>query len=42
LETNKDFDIIFIQEPPWLIIHSIPSSSSKKGENIVGAPDHPN
>ena len=30
-ESNKEFDIIFIQEPPWSIIWSIPSSLSKEG-----------
>jgi len=41
-ETNKDFDIIFIQELTWLIICSIPSLSSKEEENVVGALSHPN
>ena len=42
LEINKDFNIILIQKLPWLTIHSIPSSSSKKGEKIVEAFNHPN
>ena len=42
LETQKDFDIIFIQEPPWSIIHSIPSLLSKEGKHLVGVSNHPN
>ena len=30
LEVNSFFDIIFIQEPSWSSIHSIPSSSTMK------------
>jgi len=41
LETKKYFDIIFIQEPPWSTIWSIPSSS-KEGKVAVDAPNHPN
>ena len=42
MEINRDFNIIFIQEPPWLTICSIPSSLSNEGETIVGASNHPN
>jgi len=42
LETQHQFDIIFIQEPPWLIIRSIPSSNNCKGEPLVGISHHPN
>jgi len=42
LKTNKDFDIIFIQELPWSIIYSISSLSSEEEENVVGASNHPN
>jgi len=42
LETCNDFDIILIQEPPWSIIWSIPSSASSEGEVLVGVPYHPN
>ena len=41
LENNKKFDIIFIQEQSWSIIHTIPSISSKKGEEIYGASSYP-
>jgi len=41
LETHKNFDILFIQEPPWSFICSILSSSNEDGES-VGAPNHPN
>ena len=40
LENNKNFDILFIQEPPWLIIHSIISFISKEGEDIIEASNH--
>jgi len=42
LEAQRDFDIIFIQEPPWFIIHSSSSSSKKEGEDLVGISNHPN
>ena len=42
LEIQTLFDIIFIQEPPWSIIQSIPSSTSCEGEELVGVPHHPN
>ena len=42
LETQFSFDIIFIQEPSWTIIHFIPSSKSREGEGLVGVPSHPN
>jgi len=32
LETQKQFDIILIQEPPWSEIHKIPSTTSCDGE----------
>ena len=40
LENNKNFNIIFIQEPYWSITHSILSSMSKEGEIIAGASYH--
>jgi len=42
LEINKDFDIIFVQEPLWSILQSIPSSSNEEGEIVVGVSNHPN
>jgi len=42
LETHMSFDIVFIQEPPWSTIYTIPSSTSSKGEELVGVPHHPN
>ena len=42
LKTQSQFDIILIQEPPWSIIHKVPSSSSSKSENFVGTIHHPN
>ena len=37
LENNKNFNIIFIQESPWMIIYSIPSFISEEGKVIVEA-----
>ena len=42
LETNRDFNIIFIQEPLWSTIHAIPSSFNKEGDKVVGTPNHLN
>src|SRR6267154_461081 len=42
LETQREnYDIVFIQEPPWNLIRSAPSSSSPEGEDVIGAPRHP-
>ena len=35
LESQRDFDIIFIQEPLWSFIWSIPFLSSNEGEKLV-------
>ena len=42
LEVNSSFDIIFIQEPSWSTICSIPSSSNRKEDTLVGMVNHPN
>jgi len=42
LETQMSFNIIFIQEPLWSIIWTIPSFTSSEGEELVGVPHHPN
>ena len=42
LETQSHFDIILIQEPPWFVIHKVPSTSSSEGENLIGTVHHPN
>ena len=42
LETYSLFNIIFIQELSWLIIWSILSFSSYKGEELVGVSNYPN
>ena len=42
LETQIQFNIIFIQEPLWSKIHKIPSSSSSEGEDLIGTTDYPN
>ena len=41
LESNKEFDIIFIQEPPWSFIQSISSLLSEEEESLVGTSNHP-
>jgi len=42
LKTQFEFNVIFIQEPSWLTIHSIPSFKSQEGKELVGVPNHPN
>jgi len=42
LEVNNNFDIIFIQEPSWTTIRSIPSSADSEGVPLVGIVNHPN
>ena len=42
LETQFLYDIIFIQEPPWFTICSIPSSNNCKGKPLVGVSHYPN
>ena len=42
LETYNSYDIIFIQEPSWSFICSIPSSINKKGKELVEVPNYPN
>ena len=42
LEVNKSFDIIFIQEPLWTTLRTIPSSTNCEGIPLVGIPNHPN
>ena len=37
LGNNKNFNILFIQKPLWLIICNIPSSIFEEGENIIKA-----
>lgn len=34
-------NILFIQEPPWSVTCTISSSSSKEGDKVVGASNHP-
>ena len=42
LKTYSSFDIIFIQEPSWSHIWSIPSFNNKDREELVGIPNYPN
>jgi endonuclease/exonuclease/phosphatase family metal-dependent hydrolase len=42
LSTKKDdFDIIFIQEPPWNLIHHVLSTKEPLGNELMGTPIHP-
>jgi len=42
LETQSQFNIVFIQEPPWSEIHRIPSSLDCEDETLMGTTHHPN
>jgi len=42
LKINSNFDIIFIQEPSWSTIWSIPSSVNCEEELLVGVVNHSN
>ena len=42
LEVNQNFDIIFIQEPLWTILRTIPSSTNSEGIPLLGVPNYPN
>ena len=42
LETQNQFDILFIQELPWSEIHKIPSPLNCDGEPFMGTCHHPN
>ena len=37
----NEFDIIFLQEPAWRTIRMAPSTVSREGDEVVGAPRHP-
>jgi hypothetical protein len=38
----NQYDLLFIQEPPWRCIRSAPSSASCEGEDVIGPPISPN
>ena len=42
LETQTQFNIIFIQEPPWSEICRISSILSSEGKDLIGTTCHPN
>jgi len=42
LETQSQFNIVFIQELPWSEIHRIPNSSDCEGKTLMGTTYHPN
>ena len=42
LEIQKDlYDILFIQEPLWNFIYFALSTTTSRGNKVVGAPVHP-
>jgi len=40
LETCKDYNILFIQKPPWSLIQCISPSFSEGGKEIIEFPNH--
>ena len=42
LELKVNFNIVFIQEPSWSTICSLPSSNNCEGEPLVGVANYPN
>nr|BAB32465.1 Pol-like protein Pol-1 [Tricholoma matsutake] len=38
----EDYDLLFIQEPPWRLIRHAPSAHNREGEEVIGAPMSPN
>jgi len=42
LEVNQNFNIIFIQEPSWTTLRTIPSSTNSKGISLLSVPNYPN
>ena len=38
----EQYDLLFIQEPPWRRIRSAPSAASRDGEDVIGPPISPN
>jgi len=42
LETQNQFDIILIQEPPWSEIRKIPSTTNCEEKPLIGTCHHPN
>jgi len=42
LKVNYNFDIIFIQEPLWMTLKTIPSSENSEGIPLLDVPGHSN
>ena len=42
LKTQSYFDIILIQELPWLVICQVPSNANSEGKNLIRTIHHPN
>jgi len=42
LESQKDlYDILFIQKPPWNLIHFAPSTTTSRSNEVISAPIYP-
>ena len=41
-EIQYSFNVIFIQEPSWSILRTIPSSTNCEGDELVEVPNYPN
>src|ERR1700682_6335452 len=39
---TESYDLLFIQEPPWQLIRSVPSFRDREGEDVIEAPNNPN
>src|SRR5215467_3247736 len=39
---GENYDLLFIQEPPWKQIRKTVSTVSKTGDDVIGPPIHPN
>ena len=42
LETQFNFNVVFIQELFWMTVYAILSSKSRDGKELVRVPNHPN
>ena len=42
LETQKNFNMLFIQKSSWSVIWTIPSFSNKEEDKVIGTPNHLN
>jgi hypothetical protein len=38
---GDEYDVLFLQEPPRVIVRQTMSSSSMEGDDVIGLPIHP-